>query len=131
MRKLVIAACLLSTVVGVALEASAARPGWVHLGDRTVTDRADRDVIVVSGERGRFAALKLAVRKRAVELHRVRVVFGDGEVQELELRRVIPAGGETRTLDLDGGGRVIRRVELFYDAQSLGGRAVVKLYGRR
>lgn len=35
-------------------------------------------------------------------------------------------------IDLRGGDRVIRSVELWYDARSLGGRkAVVKVHGRR
>ena len=130
MKKTLLVTSVLVLVLATVGSASAARL-WVHLGDRSVTDRVDHDVIVVTGDRGTFTALRLAVRKRAVQFHRVRVVFGNGEVQELELRQVIPAGGESRVIDLAGGSRVIRRVELWYDAQSLGGRAVVRLAGRR
>lgn len=104
---------------------------WVKLGERDVTDRVDYDTIVVTAARGDFKALKLVVRKRAVQFREVKVHFGNGEVQELELRDVIPAGGESRILDLQGGDRVIEKITFKYDAQSLGGHARVIVFGRR
>lgn len=60
------------------------------------------------------------------------VRFASGGDQEVELRGTIAAGGESRVIDLLGGDRVTRSVELWYDARSLGCRnAVVKVYGRR
>ena len=61
---------------------------------------------------------------------KVLVHFGDGEVQEVELRRQIPAGGETRAIDLKGGRRVIRKVVFWYNTpQSKRRKAVVQLFG--
>jgi len=111
---------------------AAASQTWALLGERTVTDRQDHDTIAVTGARGEFVAIKLAVRKRAVDFHRVVVHFANGEDQEIELRNTIPAGGESRTVDFSGGRRVIRSVDLWYDAHTLAGRrALVRVYGLR
>ena len=53
------------------------------------------------------------------------------ERQELELRERIPSGGRSRELDLDGKERSVEKIVLVYDAQSLGGRSAVTVFGRR
>lgn len=129
MRRLVPSSFLI--VLLLAAVPAAAAP-WVLLGQRTVTDRLDHDSIAVTGARGEFSAIKLTVQRRAVDFHRLVVRFANGGDQEVELRSTIPAGGESRVIDLRGGDRVIRSVELWYDARSLAGRkAVVKVHGRR
>ena len=103
---------------------------WVFLGQRAVTDRVDHDIIGVTGRRGNFRAIKLTVERAAVDFHRVVVFYGNGDKQEIELRHTIPAGGESRAIDLSGSERVINRVEFWYDARTFRGRrAVVRLYG--
>ncbi len=108
------------------------QPEWILLGTRTVTDRADHDVIGVTGARGDWQAIKLTVQRASVDFHRVVVHFGNGTQQEVQMRNTIPAGGETRAIDLTGPDRVINRVEFWYDANTIRGRrAVVRLFGRR
>jgi len=103
---------------------------WVMLGQRTVTDRIDHDVIYVTTAGGEFKALKIAVFRRPVEFKDVKVSFANGEVQDIKIRRVISPGEETRIIDLSGDNRVINRIEFWYDTQSiLGRRAVVRVYG--
>lgn len=110
--------------------ASAQRPNWVLLGQRTVTDRVDHDQVVVTLARGDFKAIKVTVHRTAVDFHRVVVHFANGGDQEAEMRHTIPAGGETRAIDLRAGERVIRSVDFWYDARTIRGRrAVVRLYG--
>jgi hypothetical protein len=61
----------------------------------------------------------------------VKIHFAHGDVQHVELRNVIPAGGASRVIDIERRDRVIRSVEFWYDAQSiLGKQATVKVYGR-
>ena len=106
-------------------------PDWVLLGERTVTDRLDHDVIPVTIARGDFTAIKITVARRGVDFHRVVVHFANGGDQEVEMRNTIPAGGETRAIDLRGGERIIRSVEFWYDARSIRGRrAVIRLFAR-
>ena len=122
----------LSSLVLMAAAAVTAASAWALLGERTVTDRLDHDTIVVTGARGEFSAIKIAVKKRAVDFHRVVVHFGNGEQQEIELRHTIPAGDETRTIDFAGGRRVITSVDLWYDAHTLRGkRALIRAFGLR
>lgn len=107
--------------------------GWVFLGERVVADRVDHDTIVVTGAQGTFTALKLAVKRRPVHFLDMKVHFANGEVQDVELRSVVPAGSESRIIDLLGGDRTVTKVEFWYEANSIGvGRkALVRLHGRR
>ena len=75
---------------------------------------------------------KLEVLDRAVQFRFMKLHFANGETQNVELRDVIPAGGESRVIDVEGvGDRVIRTVEFSYDAQSLGGKkARVRVFGK-
>ena len=130
-RKLVpiYAALLLMTLASPAL--AGPRHGWVLLGERIVTDRADRDVIVVTARRGDFVALKLKVFDRPVDFHAMTIHFGNGETQEVALRDSIRAGGESRAIDIQGGDRVIQSIEFRYDAKSLAGKSArIKVFGR-
>lgn len=105
---------------------------WVLLGQRAVNDKADHDVVPVTGVRGEFKSIKIKVDRAAVDFHRVVVHYGNGTRQEIELRNTIPAGGESRAIDLQGSERVINRVEFWYDAKTIRGRrAVVRLLGQR
>ena len=127
-----VAAALLLIALLPAAASADRRGGWVLLGERSVSDARDHDTITVTAARGDFRRLQLRVLDRAVQFHAVKVHFANGETQELELREVIRPGGRSRAIDLEGRDRVIRTIELRYDAQSLGGRpARVRVYGLR
>ncbi len=105
--------------------------GWELLGERYVTDGLDHDVIQVTAAKGDFRSLKVRVKGHAVQFRAMRIQFGDGSVQNVELRNVIPAGGESRVIDVEGHDRVIRAVEFTYDAQTYRGKkALVRLFGK-
>lgn len=125
----------MAAVVAVWLCASLvqARPApWVLLGQRQVTDRADHDTIGVTGARGDFRSIRIDVSRHAVDFHRVLIHFGNGGDQEVQMRHTIPAGGSSREIDIEGGDRVIRSIEFWYDAKTIGrgGRATVRVMGR-
>jgi hypothetical protein len=104
---------------------------WEVLGAQTVSlFGRDRDVIQVGRKEGRFSALKLRVARNDVFVNRVIVRFGNGEEQEINLRKVVPQGSESEPLDLDGDQRFIDSVELHYRSRP-GSRqeAVVELLG--
>ncbi len=103
---------------------------WTLLGQRQVNDRVDHDQITVTAARGDFRRIKLTVQRASVDFHRVVVHYGNGADQTIALRNTIPAGGETRAIDLEGRDRVIRSVEFWYDANTARGRrAQVRLLG--
>ena len=124
-------ALLVFTQIALPRDADARRRDrWEFLGQRSVTDRVDHDVIAVTAAKGTFRALQLRVKVRAVQFRDVKIHFADGQDQDVELRHVIPAGGQSRVIDVNGRDRVVRSVEFWYDAQSiLGKRAEVELYG--
>ncbi len=121
----------LALVAGLVLLMGAATPqDWELLGVRTVNHSVDRDEINVTAREGTFRRIKLKVRNNRVTFRKVLVHFGDGGVQEVEMRKQIAAGGETRAIDLKGGRRVIRKVVFWYNTpQSRRRKAVVQLFG--
>jgi hypothetical protein len=130
LRKSLVFGLFCAVVLGlVAIAVAGPVRGWELLGTRTVTDRADHDVIA-AGHQGTFRAIKITVQRRPVQFREVKIHFANGDVQNVELRNIIPAGGESRVIDVEGHDRVIRSVEFWYDAQTRGKRAVVKVYGR-
>lgn len=129
-RRTLLAATL---VLVCAASASGAQAGrWELLGSRTVTDRADRDTLKVGAEKGNFTAVKFGVQRRAVRFKRVVIHFRNGDDQKVDLPDTIGANGESRVIDIDGRDRVIRSIDFWYDAQSLGrgGQATVRILGR-
>ena len=89
-------------------------PAWTELGCHRVGFLETNDVIRVGKREGAFRALKLTVEDATLRLNRLRIVFGDRSTQTFDVRSAIPAGSETRSLDLDGRRRVIERIELEY-----------------
>lgn len=106
-------------------------PKWELLGSRKVNYTLDRDEILVTAKEGAFSALKIVVKKGGLSLHRVAVHFGNGEVEELEVRENIPADGESRVMDLPGNKRIIKKVVFWYDTKNYADqRATLNLWGR-
>ncbi len=109
------------------------RPGpWVFLGQTTVDGQKDRDRIAVGRSEGRFRSIQLRVSGAPVEFQRVVVNYANGTSEEIEFRDYIPAGGQTRAIDLRGDDRVINSVDFLYSKARWrhGARPRVSLYGR-
>ena len=107
-----------------------ARTGWDKLGERWIQGGRDRDVIHVGRRDGSFRVIKLRAEHSALVLDEVRVVFGDGTSFSPGTRVVFDRGTWSRDIDLPGGARVIKRVELRYGNLPGGGRAQVDLWAR-
>jgi hypothetical protein len=105
---------------------------WEVLGSRTVSDRVDNDRIEVTERKGTFRAVKVQVERRAVQFRDFKIHFGNGDTQDVAIRDAIPAGGESRVIDIEGpGDRVIRSFTFRYDAQAMrGGQAIIRVLGR-
>jgi hypothetical protein len=106
-------------------------PRWEYLGLRKVNKSFDRDEIAVTGIEGSFNALKLQVKYRAITMYDMKVHYRNGSVEDIKLRVHIPAGGESRVIDLRGGNRVITKVVFRYETKAdRGKRAELRLFGR-
>lgn len=105
--------------------------GWELLGSQKVGFLADKDVITVGRKDGDFSKIKLRVKDNEVEFLDVDIVYANGEKDDIKVRSKIRAGGETRDIDLKGGERFIKRVELVYKSKpSFKGQATVELWGK-
>jgi hypothetical protein len=107
---------VLALLIGFTLAASAQpRRGTVILGEARVDGGVDHDRIAVTAARGEFRAIRLRVENGPVRFDRVIVHYGNGHSEPIQVRRKVPAGGETHAIDLPGGRRVIESVEFWYE----------------
>jgi hypothetical protein len=107
-------------------------PKWKLLGIRKVTFKTEMDVIKVGADEGVYKKIKLTVKKSGIHLKDLKVHFVNGDVFDVEIRRIIPAGGETRVIDLPGNNRMIKKVTFWYEStQKNKKRATVRLFGRK
>jgi hypothetical protein len=111
--------------------AAQAQQGWVQLGCRDVDFNLDRDVVRVDRREGRFTAIRLRAAGNAVRMLDLKVVYSNGEPDDLPVRAVIPPGGQSGALDLRGYDRGIDRIEMIYaSAPNFRGRARICVDGR-
>lgn len=112
---------------------TASAQGWVDLGTKEVKDRSEQDTWHIGGGKGEFRKIRLKVHQKAVRFYRLEVKFENGQTQSIELRNLIPAGGQTRIIDLVGTDRRIDKVDVWYEAQTArrGVRSSVTLYGMK
>ena len=88
---------------------------WVELGCQQVSFIGkDRDSIRVGRSEGRFKAIKLAARGNDVEMLDLKVIYANGEPDDIPVRSLIRAGRETRSIDLRGRDRAIDRIDMVY-----------------
>ena len=108
-----------------------AMTGWTRLGERWVQPGGvDHDVIVVTAAQGTFRQVALRVEHSALELFDVTITFGDGQTFSPGTRLVFGRDTPSRTIDLPGGNRVIRRVDFRFANLPGGGRAQLELWAR-
>lgn len=133
-RAFAIALAAVLASVTIAADAEARRGGkrnWELLGRQHVGFHVDRDVIRVGRQDGDFSRIKVRVKGNDIELYDLKVVYGNGQRDDIRVRNRIRAGGETRAIDLKGGERFIRQIELVYRARpNFKGQAVVEVWGR-
>ena len=104
---------------------------WEHLGSRKINHTLDRDVIYVTGAEGSFNALKIKVGHKPIALYDIKVHYRNGGVEDIKTRIHVPAGGESRVIDLRGRNRVIEKVVFRYETKgSHDKRAKILLFGR-
>ena len=105
---------------------------WEQLGMRRVNFRLDHDVILAASE-GRFRSIRIVVAGGDLELFDVKITFEDGEAFSPATRLYFKENSRSRTIDLPGAARIIRRIDFYYRSVPGGGqgKAIVHVYGRR
>jgi hypothetical protein len=99
-------------------------PGtWQELGTVNVNFTVNHDDIVLVGQ-AEYRSLKFKVQNAAVNILNMSVIYQNGKVDQFNLKYQVPAGGESRVIDmktdnLKTGVRKIRRVTIWYQTDSL------------
>jgi hypothetical protein len=108
--------------------------GWTLLGSQAVSGRggkADKDVIVVGKQEGKFDQLTMVVTDSDLELIDLVITFGNKTTFQPKVKHFFKEGARTRVIDLPGNDRFIKQIELTYANLPGGGRAKVEIWGRR
>ncbi len=86
---------------------------WVLLGTTRIGGIGiDRDVIDVGRRDGRFARIGLQAGDSPIFVLGVTVVFGNDEIQQIDVRQRLNPGERTPPIDLQGRARPIKRLEI-------------------
>lgn len=118
------------TTLAPTLQAQPYRPGdgpgggpsggrWVELGCVDVGRRPDFDAIQVGRGERRYRAIALSVSGRDVHIEDLRVIYGNGQPDQLPIRADLRAGTRSNPIDLQGRDRVIRRIEIVAQRDNL------------
>ncbi|HEU0058892.1 MAG TPA: hypothetical protein VFR19_03360 [Hyphomicrobiaceae bacterium] len=111
------AAITAGALICLALAPTAAQARWERLGCQKVGFIADKDVIRVGRGEGRFKSIRLQVSGNKVYMDDLKVIYANGEPDDIPVRSEIRAGGQTRPLDLRGERRAIKEIEMKYRSQ--------------
>lgn len=131
-----IAPLLALALLGCATPAQA-DPG-VWLGAVRLAEGKDRDVVRLPpcnrSPNVAVRELRVKVLEYPAELDHLRVVFHNGESQELQVKQHFGAGDSSRWIDLRGQRRCIQRIIVIGDTDTIGWRpgrqARVSFFGR-
>jgi hypothetical protein len=111
------AAITAGALICLALAPTAAQARWERLGCQKVGFIVDKDVIRVGRSEGRFKSIRLQVAGNKVYMDDLKVIYANGEPDDIPVRSEIRAGGQTRPLDLRGERRAIKEIEMKYRSQ--------------
>jgi len=103
---------------------------WELLGSRRVSFTLDHDAIVVGAREGAFSAIKIEVAGGNLEMYNIRLTFGNGDTWSPTTRVEFQQGSWSRTIDLPGPARVIRRIDFWYRSRLRRGTATVRVFGQ-
>lgn len=106
---------------------------WELLGSARIGGfGVDRDVIDVGRREGRFESIGLQARGNDVFVIDVNVVYGNDEVQRIDVRQHVKAGERTPPLPLAGRGRPIKRIEISArGGRDFRNRSTLDVYGQK
>ena len=108
------------------------KPGtWEKIGTRDVKYDLDKDEIVATRLEGIFTSIQVRVKNAPINMQKLELQYGNGEIQEIDLRNNFAANSESKVIDLPGNKRVIRRAVFWYDTKDIAERkGVVELWGK-
>lgn len=103
---------------------------WDLLGSRRVSFTLDHDAILVGAREGWYSAIKIEVAGGNLEMYNIKLTFGNGDTWSPETRVQFHEGSWSRTIDLPGPARLVRRIDFWYRSRLRRGAATVRVFGR-
>jgi len=108
------------------------------LGRVRLSDQLDRDVVALpkcpSPGNHPVSSVRVTVHEFPADLDRIKVVFGNGDSQMVEVKRHFIDGASSAWKDLPGKARCIAKIVIVGDTNSIGFRpgeqALVSFYGK-
>ena len=128
--KALIRGAFVLAMVAVASLVSASAGDWQVLGQGVVDFRTDPQVINAKADTGAVGKIKLYVEQKELEINSVKIVFANGESQDVTLKQYVAPGHATKVIDINGGAQTVQRVELtFADGMTKERLSLVKILG--
>jgi len=108
------------------------KDGWHKIGHTTVDFKTETDELVVMGA-DKFAFIKIKVEEAPINLISFDIYFEGGDKQSVSIGKEIKAMGETRSVQLNGGERSIKKIVFMYKTipNSMNKKAEVELWGMK
>ena len=82
----------------------------VPIGSITYEGQPVREVINVGGREGEFQGIRFEVRQSDVEVLDLRIVYGNGQTEDVRVRQLFRAGSSSRVIALGNPRRAVRQV---------------------
>lgn len=110
----------------------APKSSWTMIGDVKAGYGNDHDALHVQGPFDNFRKVKLRISNADVNMDKMVITYDSGVPDNIPLKFVIRQGEESRTIDLPGRKRSIRKIEFWYDTKGVfSGKAKVTVFGKR
>lgn len=84
------------------------------IGSITYETRPEREVINLSGREGEFRALRFEVRQADAEVLDLRLVYANGQTEDIRVRQVFRAGSSSRVIDIANWRRGVKQIIITY-----------------
>lgn len=106
--------------------------GWQKIGETVASFKEQDESIVVWGA-DEFSSIKIKVEDAPLQIERLQIFYESGEMEEVDVKKKIDAGGESDVIRLKHPDRDIQKVAFTYHtvANTAGDKAGVELFGMK
>ncbi len=109
--------------------------GWIKLGEKFVSFKADKDNLVLVGNERNVAKFKIKCVQGAVKIKKINVKMEGGEKKEYNpTAGILNKGMSTRVFDLPGTDKKLKDMDIEYDSMgtiATNKRAKVEIWGKK
>ena len=104
---------------------------WEKLAETKINQGLNRHEMMISADNKPFSAVKIRSVQGGVNLHRCIFHYKNGETLTVEMRNDLPAGTDSRVIQLPRKKDPVIKVEFWYDTKNYGDqKASLELWGK-